>query len=87
MGAIINLPIELQQLVKETYMDPKCRNPHVKDRPFDEHLTVNTLLYWENTPQGHGFWESINNGNYEEAKSHSCYPVLKDAVIDNYQIF
>lgn len=84
---VINMPVELQELIRETYEVTHWRNPALRNKPFDEHSSVNILLYWEKTPQGHAFWSLVNTGEYSQAKLYACYPFPKDTIIDNYQIF
>jgi len=60
---LTDLPIKLQQLVKEEYF--KQKGEHMSNYKFSR-STVSGSIIWGGTSQGVSFWSNVNNGIFPE---------------------
>jgi hypothetical protein len=60
---LTDLPIKLQQLVKEEYF--KQQGEHISDYDISSYTVVNAI-FWSETSQGLSFWDNVNKGIFPE---------------------
>lgn len=57
---IKDLPLEIQELVKQRVFE---EDGNYND--FKPESTINMVMSWGETPEGHAFWSEIDSGNIE----------------------
>lgn len=80
-------PPEIQALIRKLYEEEKYRNPYRESGVFDDGWTVDQALSWSSTPQGHMFWNDIDNGDYKDPKKSGHWHKPLDEPINDFQIF